>query len=472
MSTASKEFLKQAAYKAPDLGHRAKLRWALDQAEIGFTRGKSRMDGRWESARQRAYEVKWEAINHLDQYLLQFEEAVRSRGGHVYWATDGEDARRYIVNLAKQRNVQRIVKSKSMVSEEIHLAEALEHTGADVLETDLGEYIVQLRKEPPYHIVTPAMHLSRTDIADLFREKLGAGDDDTPETLVAIARHTLRDGFVQADMGITGANFLVADVGMAAITENEGNARLSASLPKLHVVLTGIEKIIPKLEHLGLFWPMLATAGGGQSITAYNTLIGGPRQPGETDGPEEFHVVLLDNGRSALLADAEQRDVLHCIRCGACLNVCPIFLSVGGHTYGTTYPGPIGSVLTPHLRGLNDFGHLSFASSLCGACTSVCPVKIDLHHHLLQNRRNAIQETHRPAGERIGFHVWRWFMQSERRYGRMGRMAQRLLRLFQSTQLENTPLDPLRPWTRYRTLPSAPQASFREWWQKNRGIQA
>ncbi len=217
-------------------------------------------------------------------------------------------------------------------------------------------------------------------------------------------------------MGITGANFLVADAGMIALTTNEGNARLCTSIPRIHVAIAGIEKVIPRLQDLALFWPVLATAGTGQPITCYNTLIGGPRKESEVDGPEEFHVVLLDNGRSELLADAEQRDVLHCIRCGACLNACPVFRTVGGHAYGTTYQGPIGSVLTPHLRGLNEFQHLSYASSLCGACTDVCPVKIDLHHHLLENRRDAVRSADRPFTERIGFKIWRWTMQSARRF--------------------------------------------------------
>ena len=310
------------------------------------------------------------------------------RGGHVFWAANGDEACAYIKDLAVSRGVKTVVKSKSMVTEEIHLAPVLEEQGIRVWETDLGEFIVQLRNEAPYHIVTPAMHLDRNQIRDLFREKLGEDIPDAdPQKLVALARRKLREAFFAAEMGISGANFLVADAGAVAISTNEGNGRLSTSLPRIHVAVTGIEKVIPRLEDLGTLWPVLATSGTGQPITTYSTLVGGPKRADEADGPEEFHVVLLDNGRSGLLANAEEREVLHCIRCGACLNICPVYRNIGGHTYNTTYPGPIGSVLTPHLRG-SEFQHLSYASSLCGACTSVCPVNINLHHHLLHNRRD------------------------------------------------------------------------------------
>jgi len=279
----------------------------------------------------------------------------------------------------------------------------------------------------------------------------------------------LRRDFFSAAMGISGANFLVADVGMIALTTNEGNGRLCTSVPRIHVALAGIEKVIPRLQDLALFWPVLATAGTGQPITCYNTLIGGPRKPGEVDGPEEFHVVLLDNGRSELLADVEQRDVLHCIRCGACLNVCPVFRTVGGHTYGTTYQGPIGSVLTPHLRGLNEFQHLSYASSLCGACTNACPVKIDLHHHLLENRRNAVNCADRPWTERAGFKIWQWMMQSAFRFRFFGGLARMTLRVMYKLGLGDTALDPLGPWAKNHAPPRLPERSFRALWGKANG---
>jgi L-lactate dehydrogenase complex protein LldF len=313
------------------------------------------------------------------------------------------------------------------------------------------------------------MHLSRSEISALFKEKLDSGDTHDPSELVAIARRWLRRTFFAAEMGISGANFLVADSGMIAITTNEGNADLGMSLPRIHVAIAGIEKVIPRLEDLAVLWPVLATSGTGQPITCYNTLIGGPRAPNEPDGPEEFHVVLLDNGRSELLADAEQREVLNCIRCGACLNACPVFRTVGGHTYGTTYPGPIGSVLTPHLRGLDQFQHLSYASSLCGACTDACPVKIDLHHHLLHNRRNAVDEAHRPWSERVAFKFFRWTAMSAGRFSFLAAIGRAALRAVYSLGLERSPLDPLRPWTKNRAAPPIPAKSFRSLWRRGIG---
>src|SRR5580658_757586 len=468
MSTASREFLRRAAEKSADLTHRETLRRVVDNCNTSMESGRTRFAD-WEAARQRCHEIKWEALNNLDRYLLEFEQRVKERGGIVFWAENSAEACRYVTDLATSRSVHKVVKSKSMVAEEIHLGPALEKVGIEDIETDLGEFIVQLRNEPPYHIVAPAMHLTRKDIAALFKEKLGDVDTDDPQELVAAARRALRRAFFSAEMGITGANFLVADAGMIALTTNEGNDRLCTSIPRIHVAIAGIEKVIPRLQDLALFWPVLATAGTGQPITCYNTLIGGPRQENELDGPEEFHVVLLDNGRSELLADAEQRDVLHCIRCGACLNACPVFRTVGGHAYGTTYQGPIGSVLTPHLRGIDEFQHLSYASSLCGACTDVCPVKIDLHHHLLENRRDAVRSADRPFTERIGFKIWRWTMQSARRFELLGWLARAAMRVAHGMRLEGTPLDPLGPWSKNHASPVGPKKSFRALWGRANG---
>ncbi|MGZ4814619.1 MAG: lactate utilization protein B, partial [Terriglobales bacterium] len=366
---AASEFLQRSIDKSADLTHRNIIRKNIDHYDAAVLRGKARFAD-WEAARERCAAIKHEAIENLDQLLIEFESKILSRGGHIFWAENSEEARDYVAKLASDRGVKRVVKSKSMVTEEIHLTPALEKLGCEVVETDLGEYIVQLRNEPPYHIVTPAMHLTRVQIAELFREKLEGVTSDEPTELVAAARRKLRAAFLSAEMGISGANFLVADAGVVAISTNEGNGRLCTTLPKIHVVVTGIEKVIPRMRDLGILWPTLATAGTGQSVTTYNTLIGGPRTSDEIDGPEEFHVVLVDNGRSELLADLEQRDALRCIRCGACLNACPVYRNIGGHTYATTYQGPIGSVLTPHFRG-HEFDHLSYASTLCGNCTSV-----------------------------------------------------------------------------------------------------
>jgi L-lactate dehydrogenase complex protein LldF len=468
MSTAAQEFLRAAAIRSADLGHRRTIRQAIDHYNQAIERTRPRFAD-WEAARHRCQEIKWEAVNHLDRYLEEFEGHVRERSGHVFWAETSAEAQRYITDLAARHRVRTVVKSKSMVTEEIGLRPALEKAGVKVFETDLGEFIVQLRNEPPYHIMTPAMHLTRVQIADLFREKLGGVPSDDPQELTAIARGALRGAFFSAEMGISGANFLVADSGMIALTTNEGNGRLGTSLPRIHVAVAGIEKVIPRLEDLAVLWPVLALSASGQPLACYNTLIGGARGPDEPDGPEEFHVVLLDNGRSELLADGEQRDVLHCIRCGACLNACPVFRTVGGHAYATTYPGPIGSVLTPNLHGGEPFQHLPFASSLCGACTEVCPVKIDLHHHLLHNRRNIVRSAKRPTSERIGFKLWRWAMMSAERFSFLSLLGRLALRAIYGLGLEGSMLDPMQSWTKMHARPRIPDKSFRALWGEKHG---
>ena len=468
MNAAAEAFLREAAATAANGELHQIVRKGVEHYDAAVERGRARFLD-WEAARQRCRKIKREAIDRLDLYLEEFERRVNERGGHVFWAETAEDACRYVTDLAARAGVRTVVKSKSMVSEEIRLNAALETRGIKVWETDLGEFIVQLREEPPFHIVTPAMHLTRRQIAALFREKLGGVQTEDPQELTAVARRELRRAFFSAEMGVTGANFLVADSGAIAITTNEGNARLCSSLPRIHVAIAGIEKVIPRAEDLATLWPVLATAGTGQTITCYNTLVTGPRTASEPDGPEEFHVVLLDNGRSRLLADPEQREVLHCIRCGACLNACPVFRTIGGHAYGTIYSGPIGSVLTPHLRGLAEFQHLSFASSLCGACAVVCPVKIDLPRHLLQNRRNAIAAGLRPAQERTGFRLWRWAMENDRRFTMFGWAARFGWKMARRAGLAGTALDPARRWTKAREMPEIPRHSFRALWRKTHG---
>ena len=335
------------------------------------------------------------------------------------------------------------------------------------------------------------MHLTRDEIRDLFQKELGpevaatpssqTGDgasppqtatgasqprlSNSPEDLTMVARRVMRQKYLTADIGFTGGNFAIAETGMISITENEGNARLTAALPKTMITLMGIEKVLPRFADLALFLPMLATAGAGQPMTCYNTMYSGPRQPGEADGPEEWHVVLLDNRRTELLADAEQRDALHCIRCGACLNVCPIFRNVGGHSYGTTYSGPVGSVITPHLRGLQDWKHLSNASSLCGACTETCPVKIDLHHHLLHNRRNAVSGE--PSFfEKLAYKIFAIvanepvFWSVAKKVGWLTQPLQKLVK--------GSALDPAKAWTKTRDLPPMSQETFKDWWKKRK----
>ncbi len=463
--SAQTQFQTDTARTTADAPRRSFVRRALRGYEVKRDEVKATFND-WQAARDAASEAKYEAVNHLADYLCEFEEKFTSRGGKVFWARNGQQARDYILKLAADRQVRSIIKSKAMTSEEIHLNDALEKAGYKVVESDLGEFIQQLGHEAPYHFVFPCMHLRRDEISALFERELGSAKTDSPEELTMIARRFLRRQYIEADMGISGANFIVAETGMISITENEGNARLTTALPRIHVALVGIEKVVPRLADLALFLPMLATAGTGQWLTCYNSMFGGPRAPGESDGPEEFHVVFLDNHRTQLLADPEQRDALHCIRCGACLNVCPIFKNIGGHAYGTTYQGPIGSVITPHFRGLQDWKHLSGASSLCGACTEACPVKIDIHHHLLHNRRNGAAE------KPLGWEKWLWrlfaFAMKRPWLYQMGAHLAPLGQLLHPL-VEGTPLDPLQPWTKTRDFPQASPQTFRDLWRQKKG---
>ncbi len=455
---AKRRFVADARTFVRETDRRAFLRRALAGYEATRDTQKARYRD-WEQARDAANLAKWNAVNRLDEMLVRFAEAFEAGGGKVHWARDAEEARGIILGIVRDCGARAIIKSKCMTSEEIHLNAALEAEGYGVVESDLGEFIQQLRGEPPFHFVFPCMHVLRGEISKLFEEHLGSAPTNEPEELTMIARRHMRRLYVEADVGITGGNFLVAETGQISITENEGNARLTAALPRVHVALVGIEKCVERLDDLAVLLPMLATAGTGQPLTCYNTLYGGPRRPGETDGPREMHVVLLDNGRSAILADPEQRDSLQCIRCGACLNVCPIFKNVGGFTYGTTYQGPIGSVITPHLRGLADWNHLSQASSLCGACTDACPVRIDIHHHLLHNRRNAVRGTPSRLG-RAAHRAFAFVAARPRLFALGGALFRRTLWLAKRLRPP-----PLSAWLATRDLPRPPARSFREQWR-------
>lgn len=451
----AEEFLVASEEKAFDMKHRNIINYNIGKYDTAVEHGISRF-ANLEYGRKKAHTIKWKMMENLDRVLPEFEANFQKRGGKVIWANDIHEAQQEILSIVKRAGAKSVIKSKSMATEEIHLNHFLEENGLTSLESDLGEYIIQLLGQKPYHIVTPAMHLSKEDIAQLFNEKFGTDPAATPEQLTQKARELLRDQYLSADIGISGANFLVADTGSIAITENEGNARLTTSFPKIHIAVVGIEKIIPSLNDLDLFWPLLATHGTGQNMTVYNTILSGPRQEGETDGPEEMYVVLLDNGRTNLLAQKEQRQGLYCIRCGACLNACPVYKNIGGHTYETTYSGPIGSVITPHQEGMKEFKHLSYASSLCGKCTEVCPVKIDIHNMLLLNRRDAVKENIVSLPEK-----WGWAI------GKRGLMSRKLMDFF-GGKTKNTLMGWLftKTWAKRRNLPHVAEKSFSQQWKE------
>lgn len=454
MSIQSEKFLDDAEIKVFDPEHRRKLAFNIKQYDDKVVHGKHQYAD-LETAKQRAAALKRKVIENMDKYLIEFEANFIKRGGKVIWAQDADEAIREIVAILKRIDCKTVVKSKSMTTEEVHLNHHLEKAGIESVETDLGEFIVQVRDEPPYHIVTPAMHLSKEDVAKTFHEKFNLPPNSTPQEITWWVRKRLRAKYQLAEAGITGANFIIADTGAVAVTENEGNAFMSVAFPKVHIAIAGIEKLIPSLTDLDLFWPLLSTHGTGQNVTVYNSIMTGPRQPDEKDGPEEMYVILLDNGRTELLAQTEQREALSCIRCGACLNGCPIYKGVGGHAYGTTYSGPIGSVITPHLRGMEEFRHLSYASSLCGKCTEVCPVKIELHKHLLENRRDSVKAGIPKPTERWTFTFWKKAMLSRKLMNKGGAKGKNfILQNFFKAQ-----------WGSRRELPRVAPKSFNEMWK-------
>ena len=456
MSETSELFIEKSTSKAADLDHRKKINFNIGRYNAVVPKGKEQFVDE-HLARERAKNTKWRALETLDQQLERFETNFTSRGGKVLWAENAEQAMAEIIKICEAKNCKTLVKSKSMVTEEIHLNNFLEENGIESVETDLGEYIQQLDGEAPYHIVTPAMHKSKEDVARLFADKLGVPSGLSPEELTQVARKLLREKYVQAEVGVSGANFILPDVGGIAITENEGNARLSCSMPKTHIVIVGIEKVLPSINDLSLFWPLLSTYGTGQKITVYNTIITGPRQVNETDGPEEMYVILLDNGRTNLLANPTTREALYCIRCGACLNACPVYKNIGGHSYETTYSGPIGKVITPYLRGMNEYKHLSYSSSLCGNCTEVCPVRINLHELLLDNRHEAVLQGGSTLAERIAWKAWKT-SSLNRKMMNMG-----------NAKLKNWVVNKVfKGWTAHRNDLEFSAKTFNEMWQENR----
>ncbi len=454
MQEQASSFLAKSTVKAADREHRRKINFNIARYNAVVPQGKSQFTD-VHLARERAKNIKWRAIETLDKQLEMFEANITRRGAKVLWAETAEDALNEILKICEAKNCKTLVKSKSMVTEEIHLNKFLEKHGIESVETDLGEYIQQLDDEPPYHIVTPAMHKSKEDVARLFADKLGTDPHLNPSQLTLVARQKLREKYMQAEVGVTGANFIIADVGGIAVTENEGNGRLSCAWPKTHIVVVGIEKVIPSLSDLALFWPLLASYGTGQKVTVYNSVVTGPRQAGEVDGPEEMYVILLDNGRTNLLMNEKSRESLYCIRCGACLNACPVYKNIGGHTYGTTYSGPIGSVITPHLKKMDDWKHLSYASSLCGNCTEVCAVKINLHELLLENRQEAVAQHHSSFGERMAWKFWKTAMQHR---GTMNLGSGKLKSWMVNTFVKD--------WKKHRSDLQFPQKSFNQMWKE------
>lgn len=452
MSQQASTFIAKSTIRAADIEHRKKINFNIGRYDSTVPLGKLQFSD-VHLARERAKNIKWRAIESLDQYLEAFESNFTARGGKVLWADTAEEALKEILTICESRQCKMVVKSKSMVTEEIHLNKFLEKHHIESIETDLGEYIQQLDGEPPYHIVTPAMHKSKEDVAKLFYEKLHAKPGLSPGELTLFAREKLREKYLQAEVGITGANFLIADTGSIAITENEGNARLTTAFPKTHIAIVGIEKIIPSFTDLGLFWPLLATYGTGQNITVYNSVISGPRQPGEHDGPDEMYVILLDNGRTNILASERHRESLYCIRCGACLNACPVYKNIGGHAYGTTYSGPIGSVITPQMKQIKEWKHLSYASSLCGNCTEVCAVKINLHELLLVNRAEAVDEGAASLQEKLAWKVWKQ-ASLDRKWMNRG-----------NSKMKNWVVNKLfKGWTKHRADLQFPEKTFNQLW--------
>jgi len=457
MSEAYKQFVKDTEVISFDVEHRKKINFNISRYDESVIKGKKQYKD-LEKAKERAANIKYKTINDLDKYLVDFEAKFTDNGGKLIWAQNKEEAVKEILKILKENKCKKIVKSKSMTTEEIDLNESLEKVNIESLETDLGEYIVQLAGEKPYHIVTPAMHKSKEDIAALFHEKFNIPEKSNPEEITKFVRKKLRKKFIEADAGITGANFLIADIGGVALTENEGNGLLSISFPKVHIVIAGIEKLIPDVKYLDLFWPLLSTHGTGQNITVYNSVITGPKFKGETDGPEKMYVILLDNNRTDLLSNERQRIALSCIRCGACLNSCPVYKNIGGYSYATTYSGPIGSVISPHLRGMKEFKHLSFASSLCGKCTDICPVKIPLHELLLLNRKDSVKRGYNNVMDKITMFGWKRVM-----------LNRGLLDMF-GGKVKNFMIKKFfrKAWGPRRKLPEIQSKSFNKLWKKTK----
>jgi len=446
------------------------LRQALGQSRKGFVNGRAALVAgvpEFEAMRDQARDVKNHVLANLDHYLERFEASVTAAGGHVHWAADAEDARRIVLGICQRVDAKVVTKGKSMVSEEIGLNEALEEQGYTVVETDLGEYIIQLAHEPPSHIIAPAIHKTKAQVAELFEAAHGGPRKTTVGELVTEARLVLREKYFQADVGITGGNYLVAETGSSIIVTNEGNGDLTQTLARVHIVTSGIERIVPTLDDVALFLRILARSATGQETETYTTLSTGPRRPGDVDGPEEYHVVLVDNGRSKMLGGKFQ-DMLRCIRCGACMNHCPVYGAVGGHAYGWVYPGPMGAVLTPLFVGLDATRDLPNACTLNGRCQSVCPVRIPLPELLRELRHRQHEQGLRPPGQTRAIGAWRFVAERPRLYQFANRMAARVLKKMGGSAGRIASLPGGAAWSGLRDLPAPQGQTFLELWQARR----
>jgi L-lactate dehydrogenase complex protein LldF len=424
----------------------------------------------FEKLRDAGREIKRQTIENLDYYLNQFADSVERNGGQVHWAASAADVCRIVVHIVQRAAENEVVKAKTMVGEEVELNHALEGAGIRAIETDLGEFIIQLAGERPAHIVAPAIHKTRKDVAELFVEHVKSERTEVPEELTAIARRALREMFLNAGVGISGANFAVAESGTVVTVENEGNIRMSTTVPRIHIALVGIEKLIPRVSDLRIFLRLLGRSATGQKLTTYTSLLTGPRRAKE-DGPKEMHVVMVDNGRIESLSDPKMREMLYCIRCGACLNACPVYRKIGGHAYGWVYSGPIGALVTPEFVGIGQARELPFASSLCGACREVCPVRINIPDLLLHLRSDAQKKAPLRSepllSEQTIFKLWAWAMSRPSIYrlgSRLARFGQRWLA--RDGWIAKMPTYPASQWTKDRDFPALAPTSFHERWKK------
>ncbi|HXF59974.1 MAG TPA: LutB/LldF family L-lactate oxidation iron-sulfur protein [Caldilineaceae bacterium] len=446
------------------------LKTALNRSTIRLSTARvnalQAVDG--QRLRSQTRQMKEYVLRHLPDLLEQFEANVTANGGQVHWARDAAEANQIILQIARRANVQKVVKAKSMATEEIHLNQALEEAGIVAVETDLGEYIIQLAGEPPSHIVAPVVHKRLEDISALFQEKLDMPPTFDPEAMCAVARMRLRQEFLTADMGISGCNFAIAETGSVCIVTNEGNGRMTAGMPRVYVAVMGLEKMVPTVEDAFLQYQALVRSSTGQQCSVYLSITSGPRKPDDPDGPDEFHVVILDNGRSDMLARG-YGEALMCIRCGACLNVCPVYREIGGHAYGSTYSGPIGAVISPLLpTQVTNPEKLPHASSLCGACRDACPVKIDLPRLLLDLRADQVEDGEAPWVDHQAMRGFLFTMQSRARYEQAGKLASLTTNLVAGLSGGNIKVmpPPLAAWTQSRNFPPFAKKSFREQWSE------